>query len=324
MGGLSRKITAINELRNQGVEPIILDAGDLLFTTSTLVDSNRSSEIYRGSAMIKGFNKIGCDAINVGQFELAAGLDTLMKIASQTSIPFISANLLDSNTEELIFKPYTLINRGGIKFGVIGLTDLVSDTIEQLIVDDYTIAGNIYLSAMEGRVDMTVLLINSDRSTYGDLHEIFPSADLIFTSGSTFLTRPMMDQKENGPFVFSSGREGRYLNQVDVSIIDENDRIINRSYYEAKIRYLKKRIERYQDKDPTIPLNDLYADSPNILTNIRSSRKTIKEMKGVLSLRSNSISFQNVAMESKIKDDPEMLEHVNQALEQCNDLMMRK
>ena len=117
---------------------------------------------------------------------------------------------------------------------------------------------------------------------------------------------------------------GRYLNQVDVSIIDENDSIIDRSYYEAKIRHLKKRIERYQDKDPTIPINDLYADSPNILTNIRSSKETIKEMKGVLSLKTNSISFQNVAMEPKIKDDPEMLEFVNQTLEQCNDLMVRK
>ncbi len=171
---------------------------------------------------------------------------------------------------------------------------------------------------------MTVLLVNSDRSTYADLHALFPSADLIFTSGSTFMTRPMMNQEENGPFIFSSGREGRYLNQVDVSLIDESNRMVNRSYYEAKIRYLKKRIERYQDKDPTISLDDLYADSPNILANIRSNRETIKQMEGVLSLRTNSISFQNVAMESKIKDDPEMLEHVNRALEQCNDLMVRQ
>jgi len=321
LGGLSRKITAINELRDKGVEPIILDAGDLLFTTSTLVDSNRASEIFRGSAMIRGFNKIGCDAINVGQFELAAGLDTLMQIASQTSIPFLSANLLDSVTEEPIFKPYTLINRGGIRFGVIGLTDLVPDTIEQLIVDDYTIAGNIYLSAMEGRVDMTVLLINSDRSTYGDLHEIFPSADLIFTSGSTFMTRPMMDQKENGPFVFSSGREGRYLNQVDVSIVDDGDQIINRSYHEAKINYFKKRIDRYRDKDPGVPLNELYSEQPSILSSISESQDEIKRMEEILTRKTNSITFQNVAMESKIKDDPEMLEHVNRSIKKCKDLI---
>ena len=321
MGGLSRKITAINELRDKGVNPIILDAGDLLFTTSTLVDSNRASEIFRGSAMITGFNKIGCDAINVGQFELAAGLDTLMKIASQTSIPFISANLLDSNTEELIFKPYTLIDRGGIKFGVIGLTDLVSDTIEQLIVDDFAIAGNIYLSAMEGRVDMTVLLINSDRSTYSELHEIFPSADLIFTSGSTFMTRPMMDQQENGPFIFSSGREGRYLNQVDVSIVDDGNQIINRSYHEAKINYFKKQIDRYRDKDPGVPLNELYSEQPSILSSISESQDEIKRMEEILTRKTSSITFQNIAMDSKVKDNPEMLDHVNNSIKKCKDLI---
>jgi len=47
-------------------------------------------------------------------------------------------------------------------------------------------------------------------------------------------------------------------------------------------------------------------------------------MKGVLSLKINSIRFQNVAMESKIKDDLEMPELVNQTLEKCNDLMVRK
>ena len=324
MGGLSRKLTAINDLRYHGKDPIILDAGDLLFTVPSVVDSNRASEIFRGSAILDGFEKIGCNAINVGYQELAAGYDVLMELVSKTSIPFISANLLDPETEEPIFKPYTIIDRGGVTFGVIGLTDLVPDTIDRILVEDYTLAGNIYLTAMEDRVDMTVLLVNSDRSTYADLHALFPSADLIFTSGSTFMTRPMMNQEENGPFIFSSGREGRYLNQVDVSLIDENDSMVNRSYYEAKIRYLKKRIERYQDKDPTISLDDLYADSPNILANIRSSRETIKQMEGVLSLRTNSISFQNVAMESKIKDDPEMLEHVNRALEQCKDLMMRE
>ena len=43
-------------------------------------------------------------------------------------------------------------------------------------------------------------------------------------------------------------------------------------------------------------------------------------MEEILRLETNSISFQNVAMESKIKDDPEMLKHVNQALKKCKDL----
>ncbi len=271
--------------------------------------------------MLEGYERIGCDVINVGYQELAAGYAVLMEMISKTSIPFISANLLDPNTTEPIFKPYTVIKRGGITFGVIGLTDLVPDTLDDILVDDFTVAGNIYLSAMEDRVDMTILLVNSDRSTYGDLHEIFPTADLIFTSGSTFMTRPMMDQEENGPFVFSSGREGRYLNQVDVSLVDESDRIVNRSYYEAKVKYLKKRIDRYQDKDPSIPLEKLYVDQPNVLSNIENSHRDIQRMEGLLSESSNSIYFKNVAMDAKIKDHPEMLDHVNRSLERCNTLL---
>ena len=61
MGGLSRKLTAINDLRYHGKDPIILDAGDLLFTVPSVVDSNRASEIFRGSAMLDGFEKVGCD-----------------------------------------------------------------------------------------------------------------------------------------------------------------------------------------------------------------------------------------------------------------------
>ena len=321
MGGLSRKYTAINELRSQGRDPVILDAGDLLFTVPVLHDSNRVSEIFRGTAMLEGFDKIGCDAINVGYQEFAAGHDMLMDLIAQTSTPFISANLLDPQTEEPIFEPYTIIKRGEITFGVIGLTDLVPDTIDQVLVDDYTITGNIYLSAMEGKVDIKVLLVNSDRSTYSELHEIFPAADLIFTSGSTFMTRPMMDQEEDGPFVFSSGREGRYLNQVDISLVDGSDRIINRSYYDAKVKYLKKRIDRYQDKDPGITLEKLYADQPNVLTNINKSRDAIERMENMLNERYNSINFQNVSMDSKINDDPEMLDHVNRSLEKCRELM---
>lgn len=273
--------------------------------------------------MIKGFEKIGCDAINVGRYELAGGLDHLIQIASKTSIPFISANLLDPDLEEPIFKPYILINRGGIRFGVIGLTNLVSDTTKQLIVDDYIVSGNIYLDAIKGKVDILVLLLNSDRSTYGDLHKIFPLADLIFTSGSTFLTRPMMNQEEDGPFVFSSGREGRYLNQFDVMITDKTNQLVNKSYYDSKVRYLKKRIDRYAEKNPNLSLESIYINQPDILEVIKNSRSEIKRMEKILKQNKNSISFKNIAMSSKIKDNSEMFEYVKKATAKSHQLITR-
>jgi hypothetical protein len=49
-------------MRQDGNDPLILDAGDLFFTTPDLHDSNRVSEKYRASVILMGYEQIGCDA----------------------------------------------------------------------------------------------------------------------------------------------------------------------------------------------------------------------------------------------------------------------
>ena len=313
----------VNRLYDEGKDPIILDAGDLLFSTPTLHDSTRESEFYRASDVIEGFEKIGCDAINVGHYELAAGLPLLLGLIKTTSIPFISANLRDAHTDELLFDPYLMIQRDGLTFGIIGLTDLVPDSVDGVVVDDYVVAGDEYISNLKNQVDMIILLVNSDRSTYKNLPSVFPDADLIYTSGSTMLTRPMMTQEENGPFVFSCGREGRYLNLVNVSLENKNDLMINKSYYIEKIKYMNRRIDRYIDKEPNTPLETLYADQPSILSAIKDSKKEISRMQGWLERTENIVEFQNLAMDASIKDDPTMFNFVNQTLAKCSDLKVQ-
>ena len=88
MGGLSRRYVKVQELKSQGKNPIILDAGDLLFSTTNLNKNNIESEEYRADAVLEGFGKIGCDAINVGKYELLNGLSFLNRISRKTDIPF--------------------------------------------------------------------------------------------------------------------------------------------------------------------------------------------------------------------------------------------
>ena len=77
----------------RGISPIILDAGDLIFSTKKINAQNKNAELFRADAMLEGFNKIGCDAINVGHYEMLNGLSYLKNISQKTDIPFISANL---------------------------------------------------------------------------------------------------------------------------------------------------------------------------------------------------------------------------------------
>ena len=307
-------------MNKDGKNPIILDAGDLFFSTPTLHDSIRSSESYRASAIIKGYGQIGCDAINVGHYELANGLPFLLDITQSTSIPFISANLKDATTGKLLFEPYIILRRSDLKIGIIGLTDLASDSIPELVVDDYIVAGQEFISKIKKKVDVVVMLVNSDRSTYKDLPTHFLDADLIYTSGSSSLTRPMMRQLVDGPYLYSSGREGRYLNVTELNIKNKSYPVTNVSYLEEKMNYTQRKLDRLQDSVTEKTLEEIYAGQEAVLEKIAQSRNSITHNREILEAAVNTLYFENVPMGAQIIDDENMMSFVNETLSKCSDL----
>ena len=76
----------MNELRDSGVDPLIIDAGDLFFSTASLNSTNKKSELYRAGAILEGYNRVGCDAINVGHYEMLNGLTFLKSMDEKTEI----------------------------------------------------------------------------------------------------------------------------------------------------------------------------------------------------------------------------------------------
>ena len=54
MGGLSRRSVKIKEIRDRGIDPIILDAGDLIFSTKKIDARNKNAELTRADAMLEG------------------------------------------------------------------------------------------------------------------------------------------------------------------------------------------------------------------------------------------------------------------------------
>lgn len=310
-------------MRQEGRDPVILDAGDLFFSTPELNDSNRVSEQFRANAILKGYGKISCDAINVGHYELSAGLEFLLESARKSTIPFISANLRDANTYKLLFEPYLLIQRQGLTIGVVGLTNLVPDTTSAVVMEDYLAAGRRAIDRIRGRVDVVVVLVNSERKSYGVLPQEFPKADLIYTSGSTMMTRPMMKQAEEGPYLYSSGREGRYLNVTDLNIVDKKKPLVNVSYLQENMKYTRRKLDRLGDSDPEKSLDELYAGQENVLNTISQGRAGIARAAAALESAVNTLHFQNVAMDKSIKDDTDMAAFVSQSLTTCSGLIKK-
>ena len=308
-------------MRDEGRDPVILDAGDLFFSTSEINETNRLSEQFRANAILKGYEKIGCDAINVGQYELSSGLEFLLESAQKYTIPFISANLRYADNNKLIFDPYLLIRRTGLTIGVIGLTNLVPNTIKTVVMDNYLESGQRVIDQIRDLADIVVLLVNSELGSYSMLTQEFPDADLIYTSGSTMMTRPMMKQAEDAPYLYSSGREGRYLNVTNLNIVDKERPLINISYLQENMKYTKRKLDRLGDVDPEKTLDELYANQENVLNVISQGRASITRASATLDSAVNTLHFHNKAMDKTIKDDANMTAFVNQSLSACSGLI---
>ncbi|MBT4661033.1 MAG: hypothetical protein HOC18_03940, partial [Candidatus Marinimicrobia bacterium] len=203
---------------------------------------------------------------------------------------------------------------------VIGLTNLLPKTIKNIRADNFITAGKSMIKKVKDKVDIIVMLVNANRTDQKTLTTEFKEANLIFTSGSTSLTRPMMNQPEKGPYLFSTGRESRYLNVTDISLKNKTDPIFNISFLGASQQYNQRKLDRLQDKFPDQTLEDAYKGQENILSLIEKSRTTIIQADVQLKEAVNTLIFKNVALDSKIIDDQEVLEFVSTSLATCNQL----
>lgn len=71
--------------------------------------------------MAEAYREMGYEVINVGQNDLAFGVNFLKKVASNAQLTLISTNLYDATTGEPLFQKSYVCTVGGHKVGVLGI-----------------------------------------------------------------------------------------------------------------------------------------------------------------------------------------------------------
>ena len=101
LGGLPRRYTKINEMRDNGESLIVLDAGDMFYSTNKINKNNIKSEKHMCATMLQAYNKIGYDGINIGNYELLTGIKYLIDLQNKyPSLSFLSANIKSKTTND--------------------------------------------------------------------------------------------------------------------------------------------------------------------------------------------------------------------------------
>ncbi|MDK3074878.1 bifunctional metallophosphatase/5'-nucleotidase [Sedimentitalea sp. JM2-8] len=144
-GGSARLVTAIADARARSDNSILVDGGDQFQGTLYYT-------YYKGKVAAEMMNRMGYDAMTVGNHEFDDGPEVLRGFMDSVDFPVLMSNA-DVSREELLagrLAKSTVIERGGEKLGLIGLTP--EDTVD-LASPGPNITFSDPVAAVQGEVD---------------------------------------------------------------------------------------------------------------------------------------------------------------------------
>ena len=120
-GSLARAYTYINRLRGEyGRNLLLLDNGDILQGQPTCYYCNFvKPDLPNVAAEV--INYMGYDAQTVGNHDVETGHAVYDKWIGEVKCPMLGANIIDTRTGQPYVRPYTIIEREGVRMAVLGM-----------------------------------------------------------------------------------------------------------------------------------------------------------------------------------------------------------
>lgn len=120
-GSLARVATYLDSLRSQ--EPnnvVLLDNGDILQGQPICYYYNyiRTQDTNIAASVV---NYMKYDAETVGNHDIETGHDVYDKWKKEVKCPMLGANVIDTKTGLPYFKPYTIVEKNGVRIAILGM-----------------------------------------------------------------------------------------------------------------------------------------------------------------------------------------------------------
>jgi len=224
VGGFAALSGALDSVRRADKLSIYLDAGDLM--TGNPICGKVVDDV-EGGALLNMLRLCGCDAGCLGNHEFDLGGDHVERYAGTKQIDLVCANLVDITSGEAICPPHKIIERDGLRIGVIGLllTDLAGVTSKQAIEDfnvlDIAGSAQLAIDELDPQTDLIVLLTHNGYDSDKELARAVHGCDVIVGGHShTRLSEPVI---ENGVLIVQAGSYLKQLGVLEVTV--KKDRI---------------------------------------------------------------------------------------------------
>lgn len=164
-GSMAKVATFIKEERKNNKNLIYLDAGDIL-QGSIEAYQDVTAQYYRTSLLAEAYNLLGCNAMALGNHDIAAGTACFERFMMDAKFPVLGGNICFDAYGDYI-PPYTVFKKGGVTIGIIGLTTpsvMYSQPWErfgELTAADPVKTAQFYIDKLRDKVDVLIGLFHS-------------------------------------------------------------------------------------------------------------------------------------------------------------------
>ncbi|WP_462054720.1 bifunctional metallophosphatase/5'-nucleotidase [Vibrio cholerae] len=243
-GSLSQIATKVKTIRQEQPNVILVDAGDTI--QGNFVETFKDEAI---DPMMLGFNEMKYDVWVLGNHEFDFGLKVLNRSLTQFKGRSLAGNIQrpDGNP----FLPgYTIIERGGIKIGVIGMDTPMTQVfaegtnrLEGMTFTNPTLEVQKIIKQIDPQVDAIVLVAHmgleneNDITNTGvtDIANGNPEIDAIVAGHMhTLIDKAVV----NGVIITEPDKYGRALSRIDLQFEEQNGKftLINKDSLTYKIK----------------------------------------------------------------------------------------
>lgn len=210
-GGLARRKTVFDQIRKELKNTLTVDAGDFL--------DQFGANSAQDEIVIRLYERLGYDAVNIGDNELANETEFFKTKLLSSKIPVVSTTITNQY-EQQVTKPYIIKTVAGVKVAIIGYIPNSSfqyfpewKKLEVRITNEQEKLKNV-LDELNGKADMIMLLSNAGDDEDYKLVKAFPVIDVIVGGHNQVeLEQPVIIGKT---IVVQAGGNGGYVGQLDI------------------------------------------------------------------------------------------------------------
>ena len=237
-GGVARRASLIQKVRNENPNTLLLDAGDIFQGTPYF-------NYFGGEIEFKLMSLLKYDAATIGNHDFDNSIEGFHHQLPNASFDFVCANYDFKNTIlNTLVKPYKIFFKGGIKIGVFGLgielQNLVSPELfkETTYLDPIEITKDITRELKENKnCDLIICLSHlgyhyKNTQKVSDLKLAAATKDIDLIIGGhthTFLPKPTLVKNINNETVIVNqvGAYGVNLGRIDFYFDKQNNKEIS-------------------------------------------------------------------------------------------------